>query len=136
MTLLLTPLQNAIKRLKEALDASAADPLDSLIRDAVIQRFEFTYEISHQTLRRYLLENANSEEKVRLLVFANLIRTGSEYGLLQGEWADWAEYRKMRGKTSHTYDEVIALEVIAGIPAFLAEAEHLAMTLQARIDAP
>jgi len=29
-------------------------PDSALMRDGVIQRFEFTYELSHKTLRRYL----------------------------------------------------------------------------------
>jgi hypothetical protein len=31
----------------------------------------------------------------------------------------------MRSKTSHTYDETRALEVVAGIPAFLDDARFL-----------
>jgi hypothetical protein len=31
----------------------------------------------------------------------------------------------MRAKTSHTYDEDVALEVVAGIPRFLEEAIYL-----------
>jgi hypothetical protein len=39
----------------------------------------------------------------------------------------------MRGKTSHTYDEAVALEVVAGIPAFLEEARYLRDQLKRRI---
>jgi hypothetical protein len=38
----------------------------------------------------------------------------------------------MRSKTSHTYDEGIALQVVAGIPDFLAEARYLLEQLQTR----
>ena len=48
-------------------------------------------------------------------------------------WPDWRLYREMRGKTSHSYDEAVALEVVAGIPKFLAEASHLSEQLQKRM---
>jgi hypothetical protein len=54
-----------------------------------------------------------------------LIRDGNERGLLLGDWPRWRTWRSMRAKTSHTYDENIALEVVAGIPGFLDEARHL-----------
>ena len=39
----------------------------------------------------------------------------------------------MRSKTSHTYDEEIALEVLAGIPKFLEEARYLRDRLRERL---
>jgi len=39
----------------------------------------------------------------------------------------------MRAKTSHTYDEDGALEVVAGLPGFLDEARHLRDQLRSRI---
>ncbi len=38
----------------------------------------------------------------------------------------------MRAKTSHTYNEEVALTVVAGIPGFLGEARHLLQELQKR----
>jgi hypothetical protein len=49
-----------------------------------------------------------------------------------GDWSSWKIYREMRSKTSHTYDEEIAIEVVQGIPAFLEEARHLLKQLQER----
>ncbi len=57
--------------------------------------------------------------------FQDLIRTGSEQGLLLGDWPHWRGYRDMRSRTSHTYDEGVALNIVAGIPAFLEEARYL-----------
>jgi hypothetical protein len=39
-----------------------------------------------------------------------------------------AVYRDMCSKTSHTYDEEVALKVVAGIPDLLNEARYLAGT--------
>jgi hypothetical protein len=52
---------------------------------------------------------------------------------LQGDWATWKIYRDMRARTGHTYDEVQALEVVAGIPAFLDEAKFLRDQLRQRL---
>ena len=64
--------------------------------------------------------------------FQDLIRSGNEQGLLSGDWPKWKEYRDMRAKTSHTYDEKIAISVLSGIPAFLKEAEYLRDQLRLR----
>lgn len=40
----------------------------------------------------------------------------------------------MRARTSHTYDEEVAIEVVKGIPAFLQEAAHLLQRLRAGIE--
>ncbi|MEK9816863.1 MAG: nucleotidyltransferase substrate binding protein, partial [Limnobacter sp.] len=46
--------------------------------------------------------------------------------------ARWKKYREMRSRTSHTYDESVALQVVAEIPAFLQEARFLNAQLHAR----
>ena len=48
------------------------------------------------------------------MTFQDLIRTANEQGLLLGEWPDWRGYRDLRGATSHTYNEDVALEVVEG----------------------
>lgn len=56
------PLANAVARLEEALVVYRRDPSQTLIRDGLIQRFEFTYEIAHRTLKRYLVEVSPAPE--------------------------------------------------------------------------
>jgi nucleotidyltransferase substrate binding protein (TIGR01987 family) len=133
MTLDISALENAITRLTEGLARYQRDTTDDQIRDGLIQRFEFTYELSHKMLKRYLEAAAPSPEVIDAMSFADLIRTGNEQGLLLGEWPDWKAYRDMRSKTSHTYDVAKALEVVAGIPAFLAEAVFLRDQLRRRL---
>lgn len=128
----LTTLQNAAARLAEALDALAAAPANTLYRDATIQRFEFTYELAHKMLKRYLEMAAANPASIDELAFPDLIRTGNEQGLLRHDWSRWRDYRKARGTTSHTYDEAKALEVLAIVPEFLAEAQALLQTLRQR----
>ncbi|SIT65945.1 nucleotidyltransferase substrate binding protein, HI0074 family [Ectothiorhodosinus mongolicus] len=132
MNLDTSPLERAIQRLAEGWDRYQQDTNDLQIRDGLIQRFEFTYEISHKTLKRYLEATAANPQAIDAMVFADLIRTANEQGLLLGSWPNWRNYREMRSKTSHTYEESIALEVVDGIPAFLDEARHLFEQLQQR----
>lgn len=127
----LTPLNKAITRLQEGWARYQLDTSDAQIRDGLIQRFEFTYEISHKMLKRFLEATSPSPAEFDEMNFQDLIRSGNERGLLQGDWPKWRTYRDMRAKTSHTYDENVALEVVAGIPPFLEEALYLRDRLSA-----
>ena len=128
----LAPLENAVSRLTEGLARYEKDITDTQIRDGLIQRFEFSYEISHKMLKRHLEAVSPTPEQFDAMAFADLIRSANEQGLLLGDWSAWKIYREMRSKTSHTYDEEIAIEVVHGIPAFLEEARHLLKQLQER----
>jgi nucleotidyltransferase substrate binding protein (TIGR01987 family) len=128
----LAPLEKAVSRLTEGLARYEKDITDTQIRDGLIQRFEFSYEISHKILKRHLEAVSPTPEQFDAMAFADLIRSANEQGLLLGDWSAWKIYREMRSKTSHTYDEEIAIEVVQGIPAFLIEARHLLKQLQER----
>jgi nucleotidyltransferase substrate binding protein (TIGR01987 family) len=128
----LAPLENAVSRLTEGLARYEKDITDTQIRDGLIQRFEFSYEISHKMLKRHLEAVSPTPEQFDAMAFADLIRSANEQGLLLGDWSAWKIYREMRSKTSHTYDEEIAIEVVHSIPAFLEEARHLLKQLQER----
>ncbi len=121
----LTLLDNAVRQLASGLASSRNDPENELLRDGVIQRFEYSYELSHKTLRRYLMATEPSPEIPEDMTFPSLIRLGSERGLLEGGWDAWREFRKARGTTNHAYDGVKAAEVFLVIPEFLAEAQGL-----------
>jgi nucleotidyltransferase substrate binding protein (TIGR01987 family) len=126
------PLARAILRLDEGWQRYQRDISDAQIRDGLIQRFEFTYEISHKMLKRYLEYVSPTPTQYDSMSFADLIRSGNEQGLLLGTWPEWKRYRDMRAKTSHTYNEDVALDVVAGIESFLAEARYLLAQLNAR----
>lgn len=128
-----TPLANAVRRLREGLARYEREPADEQIRDGLIQRFEFTYELSHKMLRRYLRQEAASPDEVARMAFPDLIRTSEAQGLLHQGWPGWRRFREMRALTSHTYDAKTALAVVAEIPAFLREAEHLSAELDRRL---
>jgi nucleotidyltransferase substrate binding protein (TIGR01987 family) len=128
-----TSLGSAVQRLREGLARHQREPNDEQLRDGLIQRFEFTYELCHRMLRRYLKETAASPEQIDRLPFADLIRTGNAEGLLRSEWPAWRRFREMRTLASQTYDPKPVMEVVAAIPALLEEAEHLHAELQRRL---
>ena len=128
-----TSLGNAVQRLREGLTRHQREPQDEQLRDGLIQRFEFTYELCHKTLRRYLRDSAPSPDEIDRLSFADMIREGNAQGLLRGDWSAWRRFREMRTRTTHTYNAAAALALVAEIPQFLAEAEHLCAELRRRL---
>jgi nucleotidyltransferase substrate binding protein (TIGR01987 family) len=133
MELDISALERAILRLEEAVAAYQLDMSQSLIRDGLVQRFEFTYEISHKLLRRYLAANPGPPEAISTANFADLIRIANQQDLLLGDWPRWKAFRDMRARTSHSYNEAVALDVVAGIPGFLDEARFLRDRLRERL---
>ncbi|MFE8872233.1 HI0074 family nucleotidyltransferase substrate-binding subunit [Acetobacter persici] len=130
--LYLTPLERALDRLKEGWARHLAQLDDEQLRDGLIQRFEFTYELSHKTLKRFLEANSASPEEYDRMGFPDMIRSANEAGLLKSAWPQWSVFRKMRNLTSHTYNEMTAKQVVTTIPGFIAEAEFLLATLKER----
>jgi nucleotidyltransferase substrate binding protein (TIGR01987 family) len=98
-----------------------------LLRDGVIQRFEFTYELSWKMIKRYLevyvLEKADS------LNNKDLFRVGLEQGLIEAP-ERWFHYLKMRNQTSHIYDKEKAAEVFAAAREFLPDCLYLLKQLR------
>ena len=122
MKLDITSLGNAVGRLRQGLARYEREATDEQLRDGLIRRFEFTYELSHKMLRRYLKETAASPDEVDRMPFADLIRTGNAQGVLRSDWPTWRQFREMRTRTTHTYDVKVASQVASAIPVFVEEA--------------
>jgi nucleotidyltransferase substrate binding protein (TIGR01987 family) len=129
-----TSLRSALSRLAEGYQRYQTDVSDIQIRDGLIKRYEFTYEISHKMLKRHLEMTSANPEVFDALSFADLIRTANEQSLLKSDWSAWKIFREMRAKTSHTYDEDIAQTVVKIIPAFIDEIEFLVRQFDQRYD--
>ena len=128
----LSTLHKALGRLDEGYKRYLLDVRDLQIRDGLIQRYEFTYEISHKMLKRHLEMTSPNPEIFDAMPFADLIRTGNELSILKSDWSAWKLFREMRAKTSHTYDENIAQTVVQVIPDFIQETRYLAQQLELR----
>ena len=127
------PFERAIRRLEEGLARYRADTSDIQIRDGLIQRFEFTYELGHKVIKRYLEYASASPEQFDEMTFQDMIRTANEQGLLLGDWPDWRRFREMRARTSHAYNEDAAILVVDAIPRFIEEATFLRDKLRERL---
>jgi nucleotidyltransferase substrate binding protein (TIGR01987 family) len=100
--------EKALARLHEALAQNETD----LVRDALIQRFEFTYELGWKCMFYWLRAQ---KEKVPEVV-RQVIQAAFRAELISD--ADlWEKIKDYRDETSHTYDEKKAIEVAAFVRA-------------------
>jgi nucleotidyltransferase substrate binding protein (TIGR01987 family) len=127
-------LEKALSTLKEAWAEYQKNMLNTFVRDSVIQRFEYTFEISHKILRRFLSETESSRAEVSEMLFNELIRLGSKRGLLLNDLEIWDKYRKSRNLTSHNYDEFNAESIMAIIPMFIEEIDYELAKLREKSD--
>ena len=138
MRLDLTPLDDAIAQLEEALvyhpsDLALRDPALKLqLRAAAIQAFEFTYELSFKMIKRHLEQASENPARIDEMSFKAIMREAYQRGLVQSELSVWEEYRKFRGTTSHTYAEDKARAVFESVPDFLREARYVRAQLRER----
>lgn len=131
MKLELSSFEKALASLIEAL--TEYDRTQSqFVKDACIQRFEYTYELAHKLLKRQLEAMSANPGEIDQMSFPDMIRTGAERGLLANGWDEWRRFRDARNATSHAYNEKKANEVFARIPAFRDEAAFLLARLAER----
>jgi nucleotidyltransferase substrate binding protein (TIGR01987 family) len=128
------PLEKAYLSLEEAIelyDGCDQSPQVALaLRDAVIQRFEYTYELAWKMLQRWIQENStavNGEPFTR----KELYRIAARFGLID-EPADWFVYHKARNLASHTYDESNAAEAFKAARNFAADVRELVGRLRVK----
>jgi nucleotidyltransferase substrate binding protein (TIGR01987 family) len=137
MKLQLSPFEKALDQLRKSLDylnspmAKKDAALHAQFRGASIQAFEYSYELAIKMIRRQLAQMVSNPQDLAQSTFADLIRTAADAGLLN-DVKRLLIYRDARNRTSHTYDETIAEEVVKAIPDFVKDAEFLLKQLQKR----
>jgi nucleotidyltransferase substrate binding protein (TIGR01987 family) len=114
--LALGQFSRALDRLDEAL----AEPETSLMRDALIQRFEFSYELARKCMFHWLLSQGESVNDTGRAVIQAAYRAG-----LIADAQTWELIKDCRNETSHTYDEARAIAVAAFIRATAGSAFRL-----------
>ena len=102
-------LTNAVERLREGVQAYQENPA-KIIRDGVIQRFEFTCELAWRTTHEFLLDQGFIE----LNSPKATMRKAFSYGLIDDEQA-WIALLNARNQTSHLYDDATAQEIYSQI---------------------
>jgi nucleotidyltransferase substrate binding protein (TIGR01987 family) len=123
-------LERLINLLQEGYARHFSTKKDLQIRDGLILRYKYLYEKSHKMLKRHLEMTAPNPDIYDSMSFADLIRSGNERALLRSDWTKWKVYREMRAKTSNTYDESTAIEVVSVVSDFILEAKYLLGRLQ------
>ena len=87
-----------------------------VIRDGVIQRFEFCTELAWKTLREYLIEQGYTDINSP----KNVLKTAFADGILNDEQG-WLDILDARNITSHVYDEATAQKIFDNIRCIYAD---------------
>lgn len=108
----LDKLEEAVSRIQEDYpidkEGNIADDqfLDDILKEGLIQRFEYTHELAGNVMKDFLIHAGNtnifgSKDASREAFSAGLIENGEI----------WMDMIKSRNKTSHTYNEETADEI-------------------------
>jgi len=89
----LTPLERALFSLERAIARSQREPTDEEVRDSVIQRFEYSYELSWKMLKRQLEMDSPTPVSIDAMDFKEMMREAAERGLIAHP-ESWFEYRR------------------------------------------
>ncbi|HTZ18471.1 MAG TPA: nucleotidyltransferase substrate binding protein [Dissulfurispiraceae bacterium] len=132
MKLDFTPFEKALLSLERAVVRATAAPEDEELRDAVIQRFEYSMDLSWKFIQRALKHAAIPESNIRTK--RDLFREAARLGLLADPLI-WFGYYEARNETSHTYAREVAERVSAAAQRFLPQAQALLEALRTFADA-
>lgn len=99
-------LSQALARLQEALSV----PEDPIVRDACIQRFEFTFEMAWKGIQAHA-----RAEGLTCLSPRDCLRTAFQLGLVDDD-PGWMAMVEDRNRTTHTYDEASARAIYTALP--------------------
>lgn len=127
----LSALRRALASLERGATRALAAPEDEELRDAVIQRFEYTYELCWRMLKRHLEQVVADTTRLDGLSFRELLREGAERGLI-AEIEPWLQYRHQRNQTSHVYNAMTAQAVFQSALSFRSAAAALLEELERR----
>lgn len=99
--------KTALSQLQSAVHLAATRPLTELERQGTIQAFEFTHELAWNVIKDYFQHQGNtsitgSRDAAREAFQRNLIQDGD----------GWMEMIKSRNQTTHTYNQLIANEIV------------------------
>lgn len=133
----LTSLDDASSQLKTAIGFSISDLAKSDIkifeqfRNSVVQCFEYTYELSVKSIRRYIELTSDNPSLVDDWEFKDLIREAAIRGIIENP-QDWFDYRKLRNISSHAYSRSKAEEVYQKAEAHYHSSQSLLSFLKSK----
>ena len=118
----MTKLENLIKNLKKAnqrLKESVSLKPTRINKDASIQRFEFTFELSWKTIQFYIKDQGLDCKSPK-----SCMREGARLEIIEN-LKNWFEYLKARNFIAHTYNEKLADKVYREAKKFPREVNNL-----------
>ena len=119
--------QKAILRLQEAVEEYTKNQTNDVLRDGLIQRFEFTYELAWKATKAVLEDLGIVDIRSPKATFIEAF----SQGLIQKE-TTWLMMLKDRNMTTHVYKEEIADEIAQRIISdYLKNFQDLLNSLQA-----
>lgn len=137
MRLDVSNLQSAVQQLETSIEylrselARRDTGLRNQFQSAIVHNYSVAYDITSKTVRRQLEQDALNPAEIRQLGFMALMRQAADAGLVS-DATQWHGYRELRNRTSHTYDQDEAEEVVRYAPEFLAEAKQVTERLLER----
>jgi len=118
--------RNALQRLKESVVELEKGGASDVVRDGVIQRFEFTYELAWKTTKEYLEDNGIVDKNSPKAV----IKEAYAQKLISNE-PNWLLMLDDRNKTAHVYNEQLAQDIAGRITSrYIHEFELLLQELE------
>jgi nucleotidyltransferase substrate binding protein (TIGR01987 family) len=122
-------LEAALEQLRAGLIEAETTPTSTLLRDGVIQRYEYTVDLAWKLMQRYLRLVAQIPE-TEFRTKRDLFREAARLGLIADATA-WFRYYDARNMTSHTYDRSIAEDIYRLAAPFAQAAGELVEALRA-----
>ena len=120
----------------ENVENKPADQLNffefDVARAALIQHFEFTYELCWKTMKRCIEMNIGVGSKEEIPSQRDLFRISGERGFIE-DFHTWMDYHRARNKTSHSYDEDIAQEVYKVAKKFKIDLDKFVKAVEERL---
>ena len=118
--------QKAVQTFKEIL----REPFSIIVRDATIQRFEYTFEALWKFLKEYLKLKEGVVANAPKSVFREIFTLGL---LSEKETEQFLEMTDQRNETSHTYKEAVAQAIYQKIRNYDALMEKLLEKFKERL---
>lgn len=103
------------------------------LRDSVIQRFEYTYELAWKAIQRWIAENVNPESAQPVYSRKELYRLAAKWDLIENP-SHWFDYHKARNVSAHTYDEDNAEQAFQAALGLVGDVEYLIKQLEKHHD--
>ncbi len=122
-------LEKAILQLEAGIFQAQQHVQDELMRDGVIQRFEYTMDLAWKMLQRFLKVELQVEEYA-LRSKKDIFREAARLQIID-DAESWINYYEARNETSHDYDTVKAQNVYAQVLLFLPDVKKLLVKLNA-----